>query len=67
MGNIIKCPICGCENIGQGKLSGYTNMNIINNHFSIGSEVVAEICTKCGQILSLRINNPDKFKDLESS
>jgi len=45
-----KCPICGCKEIREGKVSGY----IINNFSLSGSIIIAEICTKCGQILSLK-------------
>jgi hypothetical protein len=30
--------------------------------FKTGSEVIADICTKCGYILSMRVKNPEKFK-----
>jgi hypothetical protein len=30
--------------------------------FKTGSEVIADICTECGHILSMRVKNPEKFK-----
>jgi predicted RNA-binding Zn-ribbon protein involved in translation (DUF1610 family) len=57
-----ECPICGSKEIGKGKLSGYAKMMPVNRLFTTGSEVVADICTKCGHILSLNVTNPKKFK-----
>jgi len=49
-----KCPICGCKNIREGKVSGYTNMIPITNFSISESVIIAEICIRCGQILSLK-------------
>ena len=57
-----ECPICGCKDIGEGTLSGHANMRPTNKFFSIGSEVLADVCTKCGHIFSLRVTKPEKFK-----
>ena len=62
MEDIKKCPICGCEEIGQGKQNYQGSMLPMNNIFSRGSVVIADICTKCGHILSMRVKNPEKFK-----
>ncbi|EPS48608.1 hypothetical protein CFSAN002369_15865 [Clostridium botulinum CFSAN002369] len=29
----------------------------------LSSKVIADICTKCGYILAMRVKNPEKFKD----
>jgi len=57
-----QCPICGCKEIGKGILSGYANMMPVDKIFAVGSGIVADICTKCGQILSLRVIKPEIFK-----
>ncbi|MGH4052523.1 MAG: transcription initiation factor TFIIIB [Clostridium sp.] len=56
------CPICGCKEIGKGKQSAQGKMFPIDKIFSSGSQIVADICTKCGYILSTRVTNPEKFK-----
>ena len=56
------CSICGCKEIGEGKLSGHANMRSTDKVFSIGSEIIAYICTKCGHILSMRVTHPEKFR-----
>lgn len=58
-----KCPICGCEEIGQGKLTGYAVMQPIKGKFlNTGSATIADICTACGHILSMRVEKSEKFK-----
>ncbi|MBU3100831.1 MULTISPECIES: transcription initiation factor TFIIIB [Clostridium] len=56
------CPICGCKEIGKGKQYAQGKMYPIDKTFSLGSEIIAEICTECGYILSTRVTNPEKFK-----
>ncbi|NNU78098.1 transcription initiation factor TFIIIB (plasmid) [Clostridium estertheticum] len=58
-----KCPICGCEEIGQGRLAGYAVMVLIKgNVFNTGSATIVDICTACGHILSMRVGKPETFK-----
>ena len=56
-----KCPLCGCEEIAMGKQSGHGSMMAVDK-FSTGSDIIAEICTNCGYILSMRVEKPEKFK-----
>lgn len=60
MENNKKCPICGCENIGEGKLNSCMMPNDGN---WLSSKVIADICTECGHVLSMKVKNPEKFKD----
>lgn len=55
------CPICGCKDIGKGKQGGQGGMMSVNNIF-IGSVIIADICTQCGYILSMRVEKPERFK-----
>ena len=55
-----KCPVCGCEEIGEGRQYAQGSMFPVKGLF--GSQVIADICTKCGHILSMRVKNPEKFK-----
>lgn len=59
---MVKCPVCGSTAIGKGKLSGYASMQPADKFFSMGSEIIAEICTECGHVISLKVQNPEKFK-----
>ena len=58
-----KCPICGCYEIGKGKLEGCANMyKVKGNIFNGSSPIIADICIKCGHILSMRVEKPEIFK-----
>lgn len=56
------CPKCSSTSIGKGKLSGYASMAPLGKLFSLGSAIIADICTNCGHILSMKVSNPEKFK-----
>lgn len=58
----IECPMCGSKKIGKGKFCGYAKIMPANKIISNGSEVIADICTNCGYILSMSVKNPEKFK-----
>ena len=62
MENYQECPICGCKEIGKGKHISQGKMFPFNKIFTTGSEVIAEICTNCGHILSMRVEEPKIFK-----
>jgi hypothetical protein len=55
------CPMCGCEEIGKGRLG--EEMFQTNKIISSGSRVLADICTECGHVLSLKVSNPGMFKN----
>jgi len=55
------CPECGCTEIGLGKLNGYASLMPVKKFTLTGSELLAEVCTKCGLILSFRAKKPNKF------
>ena len=57
-----ECPECGCKEIGRGRQMAQGSMYPLNKVFASGSQVVSEICTNCGYILSMRVKNPEKFK-----
>ncbi|NMM64185.1 transcription initiation factor TFIIIB [Clostridium sp. P21] len=59
-----KCPECGGTEFAQGTFGAEPKLLPINIIFKPGkgSEVFAEICTKCGHILNMRVSKPEKFK-----
>jgi predicted nucleic-acid-binding Zn-ribbon protein len=63
MNNNLKCPECGCESIGRGKLRGYASLHPVSKIFSMGSEVIAYVCTNCGYIVKLQAEKPYIFKN----
>ena len=57
-----KCPECDGTDFAKGRLSGYANLMPVGKVLSMGSAIIAEICTACGTIVSLKAEKPDKFK-----
>ncbi len=56
-----KCPQCGNNELGQGVLSGYAQIRPVGKPLSIGSDILAVICSSCGHILSWKVAKPAKF------
>lgn len=58
-----KCPKCGSKEIGQGEqIAGGKMLPMGGLGLSFGSAVISDICTKCGYILEMRVEKPEKFK-----
>jgi predicted RNA-binding Zn-ribbon protein involved in translation (DUF1610 family) len=57
-----KCPDCGNTEIGKGKLSGYAVLRPMGKFFSTGSAIIADVCTNCGAIIKMTVEQPEKFK-----
>lgn len=57
------CPQCGCEEIGRGRFAGDVRLFPQNKAFTLGSRVEADVCTDCGYIVSIRVENPERFKE----
>lgn len=62
MNEVDKCPKCGSTELGKGKFSGYAVLTPLHKLFSMGSDVIADVCTECGYVISLKVKNPEKFK-----
>lgn len=58
-----KCPKCGSTEIGQGKFSGYAKMGPMKFWKGDYSSVIAQVCTECGHIISMRVKKPQNFKE----
>lgn len=57
----IKCPNCGNTEIGKGKLDTYAALRPVGKIFSMGSPIIADVCTNCGLILQMKVKQPEKF------
>jgi len=57
-----ECPVCGSTEIRQGKQRGDGRMFPLKSMFSIGSNIIAKICSDCGHILSMKVEDPEEFK-----
>ena len=56
------CPECGSREIEKGKLSGYAAMRPEERLLSLGSAIIGDVCTDCGEILSMKVEKPERFK-----
>ncbi|PLR98414.1 hypothetical protein [Bacillus sp. T33-2] len=54
-----KCPECGGTSFAQG--SDYINLRPLNRKLTVGSEKIYTYCTACGEVLSIKIVNPNKL------
>jgi predicted RNA-binding Zn-ribbon protein involved in translation (DUF1610 family) len=59
-----KCPNCGFREIRQCSLEvqAYLRLSSTNNLFNQFPSVIADVCTECGNILSMKAEHPKYFK-----
>lgn len=58
----IKCKACGNDEFFQGRLgNGFTMVTPLNKLFG-SSRMILTFCSKCGEVTSIKIENPKKFK-----
>jgi len=62
MKDLKRCPVCGGCEIKQGKQVGNARMIPVGKLFRSGCEILADICTDCGHILSMKVVKPGLFK-----
>ncbi len=59
---IQKCTVCGNKNIKKGKLQGVASLQSINSRVGIGgSELIVSFCAECGEVLNIKVANPEKI------
>ena len=55
------CPICGSAELGEGKLTGIAALQPLNARSGLfGSEVLMQFCRNCGEVLHIKVKNPEK-------
>ncbi|MGW5983794.1 hypothetical protein ACWFOP_26030 [Bacillus mycoides] len=58
-----KCPNCGFREIRQySYVQADLRLISTNNLFNQFSSVIADVCTECGNILSMKAEHPEYFK-----
>ncbi|PKM65115.1 MAG: transcription initiation factor TFIIIB [Firmicutes bacterium HGW-Firmicutes-19] len=55
------CPKCNSTELGEGVFSGHATLMPKGKIFSMGSSVIATVCTRCGYIVELKAKDPAKF------
>lgn len=63
---IKKCMVCGNEKIKKGKLHGVASLQPLNSRVGIGgSELIVSFCSECGEVLGIKVANPEKVDYIE--
>lgn len=58
---IKKCTVCGNERIKKGKLHGVASLLALNSRVGVGgSELIVSFCSECGEVLGIKVANPEK-------
>lgn len=61
--NITTCPVCGNEEMKKGKLHGVATLHSLDSKVGIGgSELIFTFCGKCGEVVGIKVENPDNIK-----
>jgi len=60
--NKLTCKSCGYSSFGEGKLDGYAKLRPVNNSLSIGSPLIFTVCQNCGEVASIKVTKPQKFR-----
>lgn len=60
---IVKCPMCGCEKIKKGKVHGMAAvLPVRSRNGMFGSAIILSFCAECGEVLDIKVANPEKVK-----
>ncbi|MBT2688807.1 hypothetical protein J7I93_11490 [Bacillus sp. ISL-47] len=60
MSNKDECPKCKNTDFAEG--TDFMPIKPLNSKFSTGSLKIYQFCLKCGEIISVRVENPGKFR-----
>jgi hypothetical protein len=56
-----KCLACGNDTFAKGKLgNGFTSVTPLEKLLG-SSPLILTFCKKCGEVVSIKVQNPDKF------
>lgn len=54
------CRNCGGTAFIQA--SDFVNLRPIDKKFSIGTEKIYTVCQRCGEVVSIKVKNPERLK-----
>lgn len=64
---IMKCTMCGSEKIKKGKIHGMAAVMPLNSRTGMfGSALIVSFCSECGEVLDMKVANPEKVKYKET-
>ena len=55
------CPKCNSTELGEGILSEEQSLRPKGKIFTMGSPIIATVCTRCGHIVEMKVKHPQKF------
>ncbi len=63
-GNLV-CKACGGDSFTTGQVGGnssHANIRPIGSIMAFGSPILMTFCKNCGEVASIKVDNPKKFK-----
>ncbi|OZU89706.1 hypothetical protein CIL03_00770 [Virgibacillus indicus] len=57
-----ECPKCNGNKFAEG--TDFMNIRPLGKKMSVGTGKIYTFCLNCGEVISTRVENPEKFKDL---
>lgn len=58
-----KCTVCGSEKTKIGKLHGVATLQSLDARTGLsGSELHMVFCADCGEVIEIKVTEPDKIK-----
>ena len=65
---IMKCTMCGSEKIKKGKIHGMAAVLSLNSRTGMfGSALIVSFCAECGEVLDIKVANPEKVRYKETN
>lgn len=55
------CKSCGGTSFVEA--TDFVNLRPLNKKMSFGSERIFTVCTDCGEVISIKVLNPEKLRD----
>lgn len=55
----VNCHRCGGNSFAQAM--DYINLRPVDKKMSIGSERIYTVCLECGEVVSIKVKNPEKL------
>ncbi|KOS68331.1 hypothetical protein AEA09_07020 [Lysinibacillus contaminans] len=63
--NNLVCKACGSDSFTTGQVgdaSTYGNVKPIGSAFAVGSPFIFRFCKACGEVATIKVAKPEKFK-----
>ncbi|KAB7668056.1 hypothetical protein [Bacillus sp. B1-b2] len=60
----LHCRDCGSTTFAEGSLEGYAAVRPTDKIFSTGSPITVLFCKKCGEVVSMKVKQTEKFQAL---